>query len=172
MTLTTGESSDVTWAPEAQRTVNEAPQQDYFGFSRTLKYFLPDKVSYIEFKPMNEGHKKAFQDKTSRDLVLERNSGNARMSVLQGTERHELIRASVVDWNLTRGGSPVPLTKTTLNDFLDLADPVVVEGLEREIRKANPWLLQDMSVADIDKEIENLQEMRKTAVEREAGEAS
>jgi hypothetical protein len=103
------------------------------------------------------------------------------MTIAQGTERHELIKASVVGWNLTRNGQPLPQPdpddprakgSVQLNDFLQLADPVIVEGLEKAIRKANPWLLQDMKVEDIDKQIEDLQEMRKIAVEREAGEAS
>jgi|SRR6478609_556269 len=157
---------------------NEVPgaeagaQQDYFGFASTSKYFLPDGVSYIEFTKMNEGKKKAFQDKTSKDLVLERQSGNARMSVLQGSERWELIKSCVVGWNLTRGGTLVPFTMVMLNDFLDLADPIVVEGLEKAIRKANPWLLAEMTSKDIKREIENLEEMLKVAEEREAGEAS
>jgi hypothetical protein len=156
---------------------HQAPQQqDYFGFHRTEKYYLPDGVSYIEFKPMNEGEKKNFQDKTSKDLVLER-TGGARMSILQGTERHELIKACVVGWNLTRNGEPLPQPtesrgKIHFNDFLTLADPIIVEGLEKEIRKANPWLMAEMKVEDIDREIQNLQEMREVAVKREAGEAS
>jgi len=165
---------NTSWAPEAQQN-NDAPegvQQDYFGFSASDKFFFPDKMTYIEFTKMNEGKKKDYQDKTSKDLVLERTSGNARMTVLQGSERHELIKACVVGWNLTRGGQPVPFNQVNLNDFLTLTDPTIVEGLEKAIRKANPWLLGEMSVADIDKEISNLQEMREVAAKREAGEAS
>lgn len=156
--------------PDAE--ASEATQHDYFGFQRTEKYFLPDKISYIEFQAMNEGKKKSFQDKTSKDLVLERQSGNARMSVLQGSERHELIESCITDWNLTRGGVPIPFNQVQLHDFMTLADPQIIEGLEKAIRKANPWLLAEMKASDIKREIENLQEMLKLAEEREAGEAS
>lgn len=166
------ETQAPTFAPEAMQGQNEEAQQDYFGFDRTERFFLPDGKSWIEFKPLNEGRKKAFQDKTSKDLVLERTSGNARMSVLQGSERHELIKASVTDWNLMRGGRPIPFNAVQLGDFLSLADPVIVENLEKAIRKANPWLLAEMTVEDIDKEIANLQEMREVAAKREAGEDS
>ena len=154
----------------------EHKQQDYFGFDRTERYFLPDGVSWIEFKPLNEGKKKEFQDKTTKDLVLERRSGDARMSVAQGSERHELIKASVVGWNLVRNGEPLPQPnenrgRVALGDFLTLADPVVIEGLEKAIRKANPWLLEDMKAADIQKQIEELQEMLEVAKKREEGEA-
>lgn len=165
------EVQEPTFAPEATASPTESPQQDYFGFSAPQKFMFPDGVTYIEFTKMSEGAKKAFQDKTSKDLVLERTSGNARMTVLQGTERWELIEASVTGWNLLRNGVPFPYSRVNLHDFLSLADPELVEELEKAIRKANPWLLAEMSVEDIDKEIRNLQEMREVAEKREAGEA-
>lgn len=171
------EATSTIFTPEE----TESKQQDYFGFDRTERYMLPDGKSWIEFKPLNEGKKKNFQDKTTKDLVLERRSGDARMSVAQGSERHELIKASVVGWNLKRGGQDLPQPdpdnprapgSIQLNDFLTLADPVIIEGLEKEIRKANPWLLQDMKPEDIEKQIEELQEMLEVAKKREEGEAS
>lgn len=163
-----------TFAPEAQQGGDNVETTDYFGFSRTDLFYMPgsNRRFWIEIKPMNEGEKKNFQDKTSRDMVVERGSGNARMTVLQGTERHELIRSCIVNWNLHRAGEPVPCDPRNIGDFLTLADPMIVEELEKAIRKLNPWLLADMKVEDIDKEIENLQDMRKLAVQREAGEGS
>ena len=150
-------------------------QQDYFGFDRTEFFYLPDKISYIEFKPMNEGEKKRFQDKTSKDLVVEGRTGNTRMSILAGSERHELIKASAVSWNLTRNGKPLPSLdtnqgKVAFGDFLTLADPMIIEDLEKAIRKANPWLMGEMKAEDIRKEIANLEEMLEVAIKREEGE--
>ena len=85
-------------------------------------------------------------------------------------ERHELIRTCVTGWNLYRGGSPIPFGERALKDFLELTDPRLVEDLEKAIRKANPWLLGEMSSEDIQKEIDNLEEMKKVAEERERGE--
>lgn len=158
-----------TMAPTEERP-NE--QANYFGFASSEKFYLPDGASYIEFTKMNEGAKKNFQDKTSRDVVLERNSGNARMNMLQGTERHELIRSCVINWNLRDADGPVQFSTRALSQFLELADPAVVEGLEKAIRKANPWLLAEMSSEDIQKEIDNLTDMLKTAQARERGESS
>lgn len=173
METVAGEENAI-FAPEAQQgqPLTEGQQQDYFGFSATEKFYFPDKVTYIEFTKMNEGQKKTFQDKTSKDLVLERTSGNARMSVLQGTERHELIKSCVVGWNLVRGGQPVPFNRVALDDFLQLANPVLVEDLEKAIRKANPWLLGDMKSEDIRKQISDLEEMLEVQLKREAGEVS
>lgn len=159
------------YAPEASEPSQEVVQQsDYFGFQATDKFFFPDQVTWIEYKKLNEGDKKKFQDKMSRDLVLQR-SGDARMKVLQGEERHELIKTAIVDWNLKRGGRDVRCDPIQINDFLTLGDPRIVEDLEKAIRKANPWLMAEMKSEDIEREIENLQEMLEVAKKREAGEA-
>jgi hypothetical protein len=155
-----------------------AVQQDYFGFAETKKFIFPDGITFIEFSVMNEGQKSQFQKKTSRDLVLERQSGNARMKMDQASDRHELIKATVVSWNLVRNGVPLPQPtdpskgRVQLDDFLTFADPRLIDELEKEIRKANPWLLGDMKSDDIKKEIANLEEMLEVALERERGEAS
>jgi hypothetical protein len=153
----------------------DEPQQefvDYFGFAEEHEWYLPDGRQFFTFKVMNEGDKAKFQRKTQRDVIVERQSGNARMKVDQADERHQLIQTCVTGWNLYRGGQPVPFTERNLRDWLDLANPKIVEDLEREIRKANPWLLGEMTSEDIQKEIDNLQEMLKTQLEREQGEDS
>ena len=143
---------------------------DYFGFQSNEKYYLPDGNQYIEFSLMNEGAKANFQKLTTRDLIVQR-GGDARMKMDPAAERHTLITQSVKDWNVYRGGIPVPFSTRALKDFLELANPVIVEELEKAIRKANPWLLGEMKSEDIEKEIENLQEMLVVAKERELGEA-
>jgi hypothetical protein len=144
---------------------------DYFGFQATETFTFPDGRQFIEFSIMNEGQKAKFQKMTSRDLIIQRNQ-DARMKMDPAQERHELIKSSVVGWNLYRGGNPVPFTKQNLNDFLELANPRLIEDLEKAIRKANPWLLSEMKPEDIKREIENLQEMLEVAEERERGEGS
>jgi hypothetical protein len=151
--------------------LDDAPQVDYFGFSKDTKFWFPDHKTYLILQAMNEGAKKKFQKLTQRDLVLERTSGNARMRVDAATERHEMIRESVKEWNLVRGDTPVPLNERNMKDFLELADPTLIEEIEKAIRKLNPWMLAEMTVEDIDREIANLQDMRKVAEERERGEA-
>lgn len=167
----------MTETPTVPPPVEEPPapvnvQADYFGFQETHKHYLPDGISFFEFITMNEGAKAKYQKSTSRDLVLERTSGNARMKVDPATERHELIQSCVIGWNLTRNGEPVTFNRVQLGDFLVFASPRIVEDLEKAIRKVNPWLLAEMTVADIDREIDNLREMREVAEERERGETS
>lgn len=154
---------------------------DYFGFSDEERHYLPDAKGrqsefYLVLRRMNEGAKAAFQKKTSRDLRVERTTGNAVLKMDPGAERHELIKQSVVGWNLKRRNpknpqviEDAPFDASNLTRFLEGADPRIIEDVEKAIRKLNPWLMDEMSVEDIDREIENLQEMRKVAVEREAG---
>jgi hypothetical protein len=148
------------------------PQEDYFGFSMTEKFYLPDGQSYFELAAMNEGKKAKFQKMTQRDMVLEKGSGNARFKIDPAVERHALIQACTVDWNLKRNGVPQPFGERALRDFLELANPDVVEKIELQIRKMNPWLLNEMTTEEIDKQIEELKELREVAEKREAGEAS
>lgn len=153
-------------------TADTPVQQDYFGFQATEKYYFPDGLTWVEFSIMNEGDRLKFQRKTGRDITLDRRSGDAKMKMDPGTERHELIKTCLVNWNLSRNGQPQPFGEAALRDFLTLANPKVIDEIEKAIRKANPWLLGELSVEDIDKEIADLQEMREVAVERERGESS
>lgn len=148
------------------------PQHDYFAFGSVEKIILPDGVSYVEFDTMNEGAKSRFQKDVQRDLIIERGSGNARTKVDPSVERHALLMASIKGWNLKRGNRPIHFDTRALRDFLEFADPKVIELIELAIRKANPWLVSELSVADIDEQIDQLKELREEAVKREAGEAS
>jgi hypothetical protein len=150
--------------------VRPQEQQDYFGFQQLEKYYLPDGISYFELQAMNEGQKSKFQKSTQRDMVLEKGSGNARFRIDPAIERHELIKASVVGWNLSRGGQAQAFGERAMKDFLELANPKVIEGLELAIRKLNPWLLADLTVEEIDRQIEELTELREATAERERGE--
>lgn len=162
--------TDEEFAPSSP--VDETPAQvDYFGFQQSERFYFPDKVTYVEYNIMSEGMKSKFQKMTQRDVVVEKGSGNARMRMDPASERHELIRQCVTGWNLVRNGSLVPFDSRSLKDFLELADPRLIEDLEKALRKANPWLLGEMASEDIEKEIENLQEMLEIAKEREQGEA-
>jgi len=149
--------------------------EDYWGVSETRRYTLPDGKQWIEFKIMDEGDKTKFQKMTNSDLIVQR-SGDSRIKIDPARERHELIKNSVTNWNLQQkdpvggGWSPAPFSIRSVEMWLEKAPPKIVEDLELEIRKANPWMQADMSVDEIDKEIERLQDLRKLARERELGE--
>jgi hypothetical protein len=144
-------------------------QADYFGFEETYRCVLPDGVSYIEHRALNEGARRKYLNKVNRDVVLQRASGDAKISTAPGDERKALLEAAICGWNLTRGGSPVAFTTQELNNFLDKVNPKVIDLVEKDIRLHNPWLLAEMTVEDIDREIASLEEMKAKIIEEQEG---
>lgn len=161
-----------TASPQVPEQAPQRVQQDYFGFGGEEQFFFPDGVTFITFKVMNEGQRAKYQKLTSRDFIMDQKRQEARVPMNPAEERHALLKSSIVGWNLVRRGNPVPFNERSLLDFLIDADPRLVDKIETAIRKANPWLLNELSVKDIDDQIEQLQEQRVVALEREAGEGS
>jgi hypothetical protein len=160
--------------------------EDYFGFDRAEQFFLPDGKQYIEFKVMTEGARTRYQQATNRDITLQRTTGDAKMKVDPATDRRELLVNSVSGWYLVKynpnKGARANLEAweseafsigskgSTFEQWLEKANPSIVDELEKAIRKANRWMLAEMTSDDIEKEIENLREMKVEALKRERGE--
>ena len=151
--------------------------QNYWGTDERHKYELPDGVQWFEFKIMDEGAKTRFQKLTNQDLTINRdNTAKVRMDPAE--ERHTLIKESLTDWCLympTKDGQSMEqanFSKAMVDNWLQSAPPKLVEDLEMEIRKQNPWMQADMTSEAIQKEIDRLYEEKKKAIEREAGEAT
>lgn len=147
-------------------------QADYFGFEHHERFYLSDGRSYVDLQKLNEGQRRKYQNASNRELKLKRNTGDAHLKMAPGDDKAELLKVAVVGWNLTRGGQPVPFNPRALDEFLSLADPAVIDKIETQVRKMNPWLLSEMTVEQIDEELANLQEMRRVKVEEEAGKAT
>lgn len=170
MTEATAPQIDTAAAQAAGVDLVEPAYTDYWGFDESERFWFPDHRQWIDFKKMNEGDRAKYQRDTRSDITLERTTGNAKMKADPSAERHALVKATVKDWNLYRKGQKVPFSLQTLDQWLGQTNPAIVDELEKAIRKANPWLLGEMTVEQIDKEISDLQEMREVAVKREQGE--
>lgn len=138
-------------------------QVDYFAFDESFTCYLPDGKSWIAHKALNEGQRRAYLKQASREVRF-RKGGEASTTLDAGEERRALLTAAITGWNLVRGGSPVVFNPANLNRFLEAANPKVLDIIEKDVRLHNPWLLQEMTVEDIDREIEALQEMRAAKV--------
>lgn len=165
-------------AMEAAGVPTSTPvQANYFGFSQTHKVMFPDGVSWVEHATLNEGGRRAYLDAVNREVRLQKTSGDAIMKMATGSERKVLLEAAIVGWNLL-GPDSKPLTfskgspGSTLSQFLDQADPSIIDIIEKDIRKKNVWLMADLSVEDIDKQISELYEMREIKVKEEEGNVS
>jgi hypothetical protein len=146
---------------------------DYFACDETYKVMLPDNIQWLECKTLNEGDRKRYQSKVNRDLTIKKSTGDAQLRLSQGEERHELINAAVIGWNVMRGGKPVPFssgsTGSTLTQFINAVPPAIVDHIFKQISEREPWLNGDISIEDIDEQMKQLQELRDTKVKEKAG---
>lgn len=146
-------------------------QADYFAFERTDRFMMPDGVSYLELRAMNEGARRDYMNKVNSEVTLQRQTGNAQVKMQTGEERHTLFVKSIVGWNLMSGGKPVPFDRN-LEKFLTALDPVIADKIDKKIRELNPWLISDLSLEDIDRQIEELQQTRVQRVKQLEGKDS
>lgn len=142
--------------------------ENYFGFETTEKYFLPDGKQWIAFKPMNEGARALYETKTQKDITLNRRNDDAKIRVNAAEDRHALIRESVCDWFLvqkdvsTSEWRQIPFSGGpggTFNQWLQRANPKIVNELHRAIQNANSWMIAEQDPEQIKEEIERLQKM-------------
>ncbi len=143
-------------------------QEDYFAFDNARRLHLPDGISWIDHEVMNEGKRRLYLNAINRDLRIQKATQDALIRVAPGDERRALLEIAIVGWNLTRNGRPVPFNKGALSEFLDKANPKNIDLIEKDIRLNNPWLLAELSIEDIDREIEQLGELRAKKVEEDA----
>lgn len=174
MELTVEEHEDRAAQMEANMAsqgvaTHESVAADYFGFDETQRVVLPDGISFIEHRVLNEGQRRKYLNAVNRDVRIQKATGDALMRMSPGDERRELLRSALVGWNLKKNGMDVPFNDKFLSEFLDKANPKVVDLIEKEVRKANPWLLAELSIEDIDREIRDLTELRERKVQEEEG---
>ena len=161
----------------------ESLYEDYFGFEETRKYLLPDGKQWIEFRIMNEGDRSLYQKNTSRDLKMDRRTEETTIKVDQAADRHALIQSSVVGWHMmsrnraTGTWEPVAFNNSPGGSFaqwMNKADPKIIDQLFKELHLANPWLMGERTIEEIDKEIVDLQQLRdaKVKADREKEDSS
>ncbi len=154
------------------QVVEEKVYADYFAQDAPMVHILPDGRSSITFRKFNEGQRRKYLNKVNRDVRVQKVTGDAIMSMKPGDERAALLEDAIVDWNLHRGGQPHQFNSKNLREFLDLADPKLIDDIEKAVKLANPWMLGDMEPEDIDREIKNLQELKAKILEEREGNGS
>ena len=146
-------------------------EPDFFGEDDIYTVPLPGSQSqYVVIKALNEGERRKYLDRTNRDVKMDR-TGNATLRTTPGSDRYELLKIAIVDYNLKVGDGYKNLANGgngLLEKFLTQSRPTVIDEIVREVNKRNPWLLAEMSVEDIEREISNLQEMLEEKKKQEA----
>lgn len=147
----------------------EKVQTDYFAFEKIETFLFPDGKSYVEHKVFTEGQRAKFLDSTNRDVTVLKGTGDLRTRLKPGTERRELLKTAIVGWNLVRNGDAVAFTPRNLDEFLDKADPSLIDKIEKDVRRVNSWLLQEVSLDDLLQQRDELDEMIEKKKAEEAG---
>lgn len=142
---------------------------EYWGTDETKKVFFPDGKQYIEIQLMTEGQRARFEKDNNQDLRVSRD-GETVIKVDPGRSRQALLKAATVNWYLIKDGKEYKFSDAHLTEFIQGANPRIIDKIEKAIRDFNEWLKNDLSVEEIDKELDSLQKERENAVRREAGE--
>lgn len=163
-------------APMERPAETEQVQVDYFGLQEVHRVPLPDGKSWVEHTTFTEGMRRKYLNSMNRDIVVQRNTGDAKMSMKPGDERFSLLMEAITGWNLIKDGKPLPFSKdsngSTLAQFLAAAPPKIIDVIEKDVRMKNAWLLEDMSIEDMEKERDTLDELIAKKREEQAGNAS
>jgi hypothetical protein len=150
-----------------------APANYWAGPGVHERWFFPDGEQWIDFSKLTHGERTLYSAKTNREMIIERQSGDARMKADLMGDTNILMDIAIKDWYVLRDGKPVPFSKGTpgsnLAQFLAQADPELIDDLERAIRSKNAWLLGEQSAEDIQKQITQLEKDLIVAQAREAG---
>lgn len=163
---------------EAGVAIFEPSQEDYFGFEEQHSVTLPDGRSYILHQTLNEGSRRKYMNQQNREVKLQKVTGDAILKMATGEERLALLTSAIVGWNLVRKNlktgdiEPVPFNNRNLTEFLEKANPRVVDLIDADVRKHNPWLTADVTIEDIDKQIAELEEMKENKIKEQEGKAS
>lgn len=163
MTTTDLSDADVNAAEENMRAMGvqteESVAVDYFAFDERYRVTLPDGVSWVEHKALSEGERRQYLNGINRDVTVKKATGDAHMQMRPGDERYSLLRTAITGWSLTRLGSMVVFSKQALDEFLQKAPPKVIDLIDKDVRKVNAWLIEDMSIEDLQRERDNIDEM-------------
>ncbi len=149
-----------------------AVRVDYFGLTETMQFDLPDGVSWVQLKTLNEGDRREHEKRTSQDMTLQGKGGGATMRFDPGLNRHSLLENSITDWNLTRGPDELPFNSKNLREFLKMAPPAIVDAIHDKVQEINVWTLNEDNLEAMIEERDRLNDRIRDLEAREEGKDS
>jgi hypothetical protein len=140
---------------------------DYWsGPPEAQRWYFPDGVQYLEWIPLNHGGRAAYQRATQVDMNIDHRSKDVKIKGNLGADVDALVNLCTIDWKMFRGGQQVTFSRgvdspgALLNQWLKQADPALVDRYVQVLRRANPWLTSELTVEEIDQQIEDLKALR------------
>lgn len=152
---------------------------DVWGYHDIKRWYFPGQESvpeqnrlYLKVQKMTEGVRQKYQKATNAKVTILKQNSNAEMGVDPARDREQLILKSVTGWYMRRPGAgggfhEVEYTDRAFREWFDGANPAHIEDLEKFIRDINPWMLDEVTLEAIDKEIDRLQEQREEVARRQ-----
>ena len=144
------------------------PRIDVFGGQVTDKVDLGDDRSWIEVKRMNEGERRKYLAAIQRPMKVSRD-GEAEINFSPGADREALLQATIVDWDIMANEEEFKFSISAVRVFLNSANVDIVDKIEEAAREINPWLLDEVTIEQLDEQIEDLTKMRDDKLAEEAG---
>src|SRR4051794_34383011 len=134
---------------------------DYFGTGVTERVMLPDNIQWIEVKAFSEGDRRRYLNEINKDIRVERQTGAAFLKNTAGQDRYELLKVAITDWYIFKKDKngemrEHPYNEHNVRDFLNVGSPKIFEKVELKVRELNPWLMADLTVEQMEEQIEEL----------------
>lgn len=157
---------------EAGQPIEEPQAVDYFDFADTDKVPLPDGVQWVEIKALNEGERKRYQNQTNSQVGVSRATGDMNIKTKPGDDRHLLLSMAITGFYILKAGVELPFTPQNVGVVLDKFPPKVIDLIDKAVHQKNPWLMADLSLEDLVKQRDELNDLIATKEREEAGKAS
>jgi hypothetical protein len=153
--------------------VEQVMYEDYWGSDQTTTFYMPDGKQYFEIKKMNEGDRAKYQREAGMQMTAQRKTGDTKIDIDQAQDRMALITNSVINWHIVKKDPnnefvPLLFNKQVLRQWVTETGPNFVDNLVQAIRKFNPFLQEDLSVEDLIKQRDEVDELLVLARQREA----
>lgn len=147
--------------------------EDYWGTDSTTRYMMPDGHQWFEIKKMSEGNRAQYQREAGLQMTSQRKTGDTKIDIDQAQDRLALILNSVIAWNIVKKTgvndfTPILFNRQALRQWVNETNPNYVDNLIQEIRKFNPFLQEDLSVEDLEKQEAEVRELLILARQRAA----
>jgi len=157
--------------PVADEAVEVPQRRDFFGAKEDEIVELDDAGSHVRVKYFVAGDKSKYLKALNRQVELGKD-GKSRIQISGAEDQAALLRVAITGWGIYQGERALPFTNNNLRDFLSKAPVDVLDTIEKQVRKMNPFLDDELTVEEIDAQITDLEELRAELIEREGKEPS
>ena len=120
----------------------------YFGVHQTNVFRFPeDENQFIEFKKLNEGERQLYEDRTGRQLSMDKNSDNVKMDLSAGKDRAVLFSLMMTKYSFYIMENDKPVLKqgdsknrAEWEQLVKEMDGELAQSFFEEVKRLNVWI--------------------------------